>query len=267
MSTGTHKVDHLTYEERRLENKLDKMLGFYYWRTYWATSLWANLSTPINLCITIFTALMTVHSSGGTSSFISDELNMKINVCTFFVSILNTFFTPQKRFTELNDYLVNWSNFGFRFEKAIFKTSAKEDKIKEYLDILEECNKLHTDQFSKHRSFITDFLHLLVRVVFMGSNDRWMKESGNYSFYQKIKDANIDLDFDLEQLKDYQTKSSTFRKICACFSCLFPEKQSVPPKPQPQPQPQPIQTQKSEEFHTNPLAQPSIELTNIGLVK
>ena len=264
MSTGTHKVDHLTYEERRLENKLDKMLGFYYWRTYWATSLWANLSTPINLCITIFTALMTVHSSGGTSSFISDELNMKINVCTFFVSILNTFFTPQKQFTELNEYLVEWSDKGNRFEKIIFQSSSKEEKIKEYVKLLDEINALHTDQFSKHRSFITDLLHVLVRVIFMGSNDRWMKD-GNYEFYQKIKDANIDLDFDLDKLKEYQTNGSTFRKFCACFSCLFSDKKEEKPG---LPQPVPMQkSDKKEEFHTNPLAQPSVELTSIGLMK
>lgn len=249
MNTGTSsQVAHLTYEERRLENKLDKMLGFYYWRTYWATSLWANLSTPLNLSITIFTALMTVHSSAGTSSssFISDDLNMKINICTFFVSILNTFFTPQKRFTELNEYLVEWSNKGNHFEKIIFQSATKEEKIKEYVKLLDEINALHTDQFSKHRSFITDLLHVLVRTVFMGSNDRWMKD-GNYEFYNKIKNANIDLDFNLERLKEYQTNSSTFRKLCACFSCLFSD--------------------TKEEFHSNPLADSSIELVKIDVKK
>jgi hypothetical protein len=208
----------INHEESRLEDKLDKMLGYYYWRTYWATSLWANLSTPINLSITIFTALMTAHSSS-SSSFIGDDLNMKINIATFFISIINTFFAPQKQFNELNEYLCKWSDLGNTFEKVIFSNKTKEEKIKDYSSILDKANDLFKDQISKKRNFFTDFLHIIVRTIFMQSNDRWMKQ-GTFEFYEKIQDAGIELDFELKSLK-YETKNaSTFERVCACFKCF-----------------------------------------------
>lgn len=42
-----------------LENKLNVDIGFYYWKRYVAGSFWAQLATPINLAITLMTALTT----------------------------------------------------------------------------------------------------------------------------------------------------------------------------------------------------------------
>jgi hypothetical protein len=188
---------HLNYEARRMEDKLDKMLGFYYWRTYWATSLWSNIATPINLSITIFTSLMATHSSSN-AGLISDEMNMKINLATFFISIINTFFTPQKQFNTLNEYLSKWSEYGNLFEKIIYSEEDVLTKTNSYIELLDQVNELHKDQFSKHRNFITDLLHGFIRVVFMKSNDRWMRD-GNFDFYKKIKEAGIELGFVLQK--------------------------------------------------------------------
>ena len=207
------------HEQRRLEDKLDKMIGFYYWRTYWSTSLWANLATPLNLGITIFTALMTAHSSS-SSSFISDELNMKINIATFFISIINTFFAPQKQFNELNEYLSKWSDLGNTFEKIIFSDSDPVTKITDYIEVLDNANQVHKEQFAKHRNFVTDLLHIVIRIVFMNSNDRWMN-SGPFEFYEKIQDAGIELDFDFKAFKRAHKKASVLERLCTCFSCCF----------------------------------------------
>ena len=48
----------------------------------------------------------------------------------------------------------------------------------------------------------------------MNSNDRWMKD-GNFSFYEKIKNANIELDFDLDELRR-ENKKSWFQRLCSC---------------------------------------------------
>ena len=203
---------------RRLENKLDKMIGFYFWKTYVATTLYANISTPINLTITIFTALMTAHSST-SSSFISNEMNMKMNLVTFLISILNSYFTPQKEFNELNEYIIKWSDIGNRFEKAIYTSNSYEEKIECYTKLLDEASTLYKEQYLKKRNFLTDFLHTLIKKFFMNSNDRWMKD-GTFDFYEKIEDV-IELDFDLEELKYEQQKESFFEKICCCFKICF----------------------------------------------
>lgn len=203
---------------RRLEDKLDKMIGFFFWKTYVAATLYANISTPINLTITIFTALMTAHSST-SSSFISSEMNMKINLVTFLVSILNSYFTPQKEFNELNEYLIKWSTLGNCFEKCIYTNNTYEEKIANYTKLLDEANNLYKEQYLKKRNFLTDMLHTIVKFTFMDSNDRWMKQ-GTFDFYEKISEC-IELDFDLNEFKYNSKKATIFEKICSCFKCCF----------------------------------------------
>ena len=203
---------------RRLEDKLDKMVGFYFWKTYVASTLYANISTPMNLTITVFTALMTAHSST-SSSFISNDLNMKMNLITFVVSILNSYFTPQKEFNELNEYLIKWSDIGNRFEKAIYTSNTYEQKISSYTGLLDEANSLYKDQYLKKRNFLTDLLHTFFKLFFMNSNDRWMRD-GTFDFYEKINDV-VELDFDLEEFKYKNKKASVFERICSCFTCCF----------------------------------------------
>lgn len=210
--------ERILFMTRRLEDKLDKMIGFYFQKTYIAASIYANLSTPINLIITIFTALMTAHTSS-SSSFISDDMNLKINLITFLLSILNSYFTPQKEFNELNEYLVKWSDIGYCFETCIYTNNTYEEKVENYKKLLSKANELYKDQYIKKRNFLTDTIHTFIRTIFMESNDRWMKH-GTFDFYEKLEEY-IELDFDLEELKYNNRKASWFERMCSCFKCCF----------------------------------------------
>lgn len=221
MSASTGSYLSTNYETRRLEDKLDRMLGFYYWRTYWATSMWANLSTPLNLTITIFTALMASHSSSSTS-FISNELNTTINLVTFLLSIINSYFSPQKELNETNDYLGKWLDCGNDFEATVYSEIQNEDKISKYQDILKNANELRKIQYISKRNFVTDLIHLIIRNLFMGGNDRWMKD-GNHEFYEAILEE-LELDFDFKTLKYEKKHSTLFSRLCSCFPCCFPNK-------------------------------------------
>ena len=219
MSTGSYLS--VNYETRRLEDKLDRVLGFYYWRTYWATSMWANLSTPLNLTITIFTALMASHSSS-SSSFISNELNTTINLVTFLLSIINSYFSPQKELNETNDYLGKWLDCGNDFEAAVYSEIKNEEKIIKYQDILKNANEIRKIQYISKRNFVTDFIHLIIRNLFMGGNDRWMKGS-NHEFYEAIM-KELELDFDFKTLKYEKKYNTLFTRFCSCFLYCFPDK-------------------------------------------
>lgn len=48
-----------------VEDNLDKLLGFYYWKRYVSAAFWSNISTPINLAITLMT-----NGSGSNIKFI-----------------------------------------------------------------------------------------------------------------------------------------------------------------------------------------------------
>jgi hypothetical protein len=45
-----------------LRNKLDKEIGYNYWKKYVASAFWSQISTPINLTITFLTAVTTAQS-------------------------------------------------------------------------------------------------------------------------------------------------------------------------------------------------------------
>jgi hypothetical protein len=214
------------YECRRLENKLDQICGFNFWKTYSAAAFFSNLSSPINLSITIFTALSTTFSSTSYgSSFISSDVNQKLNIVTFLLSIINSFYQPQKQLNELNEYLAKWIDYGNNFEEIIYSNLKEEEKIEEYKKLLAEVNDLIKDQSIKKRNFLTDFLYTTVKYFFMNSNDRWMKD-GNFDFYEQIEE-HIELDFDLEDLKYRQKKATFFERVCSCFSCCIKKKPIV----------------------------------------
>jgi len=219
----------LKHDQRRLEDKLDRMIGFHFWKTYIACSLWSNIKTPVNLTITICTALTSMHSAASNgSSFISDELNMKLNIATFITSIISTFFTPQKQYTDLNEILCAYTELGNSFEKVIYSGLSPDKKIDEYTKLLDKANDLIKIQSSKHRNFVTDLLHTIVRIVFMNSNDRWMKE-GSIEFYEKIQDNRIELDFSLDELKRTRKRASCWERLCSCFyTRSMKEKQPTP---------------------------------------
>jgi hypothetical protein len=48
-----------------LESKIDNDLGYYFWKKYIAAAFWAQISTPLNLMITIMTALKHVFHTIG----------------------------------------------------------------------------------------------------------------------------------------------------------------------------------------------------------
>jgi len=213
-----------SYDLRRLEDKLDKMLGFYYWRTYWATSLWTNISSPLNFSITIFTALMATHSSmSNGGGLISDQMNMTINLSTFLLSTVNSFYTPQKEANELNAFSSEWMDCGNQFEKVVYSELSMARKIEEYQKILDTANELRKKQYSSKRNFITDGLHMLIKKIFMNNNDRWMSSDNNIAFYRDIQEQNIELDFDLQSLmpRKKHKKTSMCDLLCGCFRCCI----------------------------------------------
>jgi len=49
-----------------LRQKLDKEIGYNYWKKYVASAFWSQISTPINLTITFLTAITTAQSQSGS---------------------------------------------------------------------------------------------------------------------------------------------------------------------------------------------------------
>ena len=76
--------------EDEITNYVDKLnydIGFYFWKRYVYCAFWSNISTPINLAITILTALTTGQSA--TNSLISESTNTRLGIAALFISIFS----------------------------------------------------------------------------------------------------------------------------------------------------------------------------------
>ena len=89
-----------TIDVKTLENYLNYTLGFWWWKKYVTTAFWSNISTPVNLSITLLTAVNTGQST--TNSYISTNAFMYINIATLILTSMNTFFRPFEQYTPLN---------------------------------------------------------------------------------------------------------------------------------------------------------------------
>jgi hypothetical protein len=86
----------LTKLAEDLEDKLDGEIGNHWWKLYIASAFWSNVSTPINLLITLLSAVTAGQAS--TENMLSHSTFLKISVTSLIVSTLNTFFRPHQQF-------------------------------------------------------------------------------------------------------------------------------------------------------------------------
>ena len=71
------------------ERKINYDIGYYWWKYYIYCAFWSNISTPINLAITILTALTTGQSA--SQNLISNTISTQLGLCVLLLSIFNTF--------------------------------------------------------------------------------------------------------------------------------------------------------------------------------
>ena len=68
----------------QLKDKLNTDLGFYYWKYYIAGAFWSNIATPINLCITILSAL--VSGQANTDSLLPTNIYKDLSIALLLLS-------------------------------------------------------------------------------------------------------------------------------------------------------------------------------------
>ena len=101
-----------------IETKLDKDIGYYYWKKYVAAAFWSQVSTPINLTITILTGLTTAQAT--SPDLIPEYLYAQIAIATLVITTLNTFFRPHTQLTHNTEMMQKWNEVGIEFEKVYY---------------------------------------------------------------------------------------------------------------------------------------------------
>ena len=83
-----------------VESKLNKLLYNSWYRKYISYMFWSNIGTPLNLTITLLSALTATSSSN--SAVFSENTLSGIQISILVISALNTFFRP---YVQANDNL------------------------------------------------------------------------------------------------------------------------------------------------------------------
>jgi hypothetical protein len=157
-------------------DKMNKDLGYYWWKRYIYTAFWNNISTPINLSIIILTALTTGQSA--TQNLITKELSTILGAVTLFVSIFNSYFKPYEQLTQNQTILKQWSSLGQEFEKIYYNRVYTLHERKVRLNELEQLfSKVSKSRRDDDNNFCIDFLFIFIRLICIRDNITWLNET------------------------------------------------------------------------------------------
>ncbi len=166
------------YEEmEKMQNKLNNDLGYQWWRKYVSGAFWSNISTPINLSITILTAIMSGQAT--TNNLIPNSLYVKISIASLLLSTLNTFFKPHSQMSQNIEMMKTWYDFGIEFEKIYYsKLTDIEDckrRLDEYTKLSIEINKTKNSESPETQNFITDLINYISILTCLKNKNSWLE--------------------------------------------------------------------------------------------
>lgn len=170
------KLKHLLF----LKGKLDRDLGFFYWKKYIAAAFWAQIATPINLMITLLTALTTAQAT--SPELLSHSLYVNISIATLIITTLNTFFRPHNKMIENAETMKKWNELGLEFEKIYYSDTENNSISRDNCDAVilnltelqEQMNELRKSEGPSSTNFLTDLLHIMCVYTCLRKYQRWL---------------------------------------------------------------------------------------------
>ncbi len=178
MSNKDGQTNNMKYNQmKKLENKLNGELGDLWWNKYISSAFWSNISTPINLAITILSAITAGQAT--TEKMISPELFFKVSMASLLLSTLNTFFRPHSQLMSNMTAIKSINEFGARFETIYYSDCASEEDYKKrfisYTSLSQDFNKYQIEQTPEEQNFFTDFIYIIIKKYSSLKNTyRWL---------------------------------------------------------------------------------------------
>jgi hypothetical protein len=171
-----------------IEEKLNTDIGWYYWKKYIAAAFWSQISMPINLTITLITAITTAQAN--SPNFISDDIYKQITYVSLILTVLNTFFRPYEKLQKNLEYMKKWHEMGILFEKTFYskknnnydleKRSTEgslEESTLEYTTLHDSVNELRKKEGPEMINFLTDFIHLVCHYGCLRNKSKWLDKT------------------------------------------------------------------------------------------
>ncbi len=166
-----------------LMKKIDRDIGYNFWKKYVASAFWSQISTPINLVITFLTAITTAQAQ--TPDLIAQSIYAQLAIVSLIITTLNTFFRPHAQFAINTEFLQKWNDVGIQFEKEyydkiIVQTISDDDfkivdaKIKKFEAIQDQMNALRKSEGTNTVNFLTDLIFIICYKTCIRNYKRWM---------------------------------------------------------------------------------------------
>lgn len=161
---------------QELEEDIDNVIGQYFWKKQIASAFWAQISMPVNLSITIITALTTAQAT--TNDMLPDGAQSALSVTCLLLSVLNTFFRPHVQMTKNIETMNKWNVIGNKFDVLYFspaKDGANLDRlIGDYLMLRKEISSQRQAEGPDSINFLTDLIHTCAQGCCLRKRSRWL---------------------------------------------------------------------------------------------
>jgi len=155
--------------------KINYDIGFYFWKYYVYSAFWNYISTPLNLLITIMTALTTGNSA--TKGLLTDTVMTNVGIATLMFSIFNTFFRPAQQLNENTEKQRAWEKWGTDFEKIYMDKPDNLEQRKPWLVKFQELfTKINEEKKKNTNNFCIDILFIIAKRCCIKENIYWMPE-------------------------------------------------------------------------------------------
>ena len=156
---------------QNIKEKLDKDIGFYFWKYYIAGAFWSNIATPINLCITIMSAL--VSAQANSDDLLPLNIYKDISIGLLLLSTLNTFLRPHLEMNSNIEMKNKFDEFGTKFDEICYSNDDEITKNKKYQILSNELNKMRIHESPVSQNYLTDLIHIISTLTCLRNKDRW----------------------------------------------------------------------------------------------
>ena len=191
------------------KKKLDKEIGYNYWKRYIASVFWSQISTPINLTITMLTAITTAQIN--TNNLLSSSVSSNLAIVSLILATLNTFFRPHTQYATNTELLSKWTSIGIKFEEEYYNNRVEGKAVADYRKRLESLHAIQKEVTDLRQAEGTNTINFLTDLIFFISYNTCLNNSKNWLDRDKSVEEAVKHKLD-ENANKKSNKKSTNKK-------------------------------------------------------
>ena len=156
---------------QNIKEKLDIDIGFYFWKYYIAGAFWSNIATPINLCITIMSALISAQAN--SDDLLPINMYKDISIGLLLLSTLNTFLRPHLEMNSNIEMKNKFDEFGTKFDQICYSNEDDITKNQNYQELSNQLNSMRIKESPVSQNYLTDLIHIISTITCLRNKGKW----------------------------------------------------------------------------------------------